>query len=125
MLRKRKHTKEFYNKMKEDGKEEEMKELLRNDTKKKRMNKKSKFVLNALSHYRFRQHLINKGSEYGCEVIIGTEDNTTKACTFCGSTDSIINGRIKTCNSCGKKLNRDNAGSRNILIKNVDKKHIK
>ena len=122
---KKKYTKKFYNKMIEDGKEEEMKKLLRENTKKKRMNKKSKFVLNTLSHYKFRQHLINKGYEYGCEIIIGTEENTTKTCTFCGSMNGEIEGRIKTCKDCGKKINRDNAGSRNILIKNVDKNYIK
>jgi len=122
---KKRYTKEYYNKMIKDGKEEEMRKLLRENTKKKRMNKKSKFVLNMLSHYKFRQHLINKGNEYGCEIIIGTEENTTRTCTFCGSMEGEIEGRIKTCKECGKKINRDNGGSRNILIKNVNKKNIK
>jgi putative transposase len=122
---KKKYTKNFYNKMKEEGKEEEMKKLLRENTKKKRMNKKSKFVLNTLSHYKFRKHLINKGYEYGCEIIIGTEENTTRTCTFCGSIKGEIEGRTKKCSDCGRKINRDNAGSRNILIKNVGKNYIK
>lgn len=122
---KKKYTKNYYNKMKEEGKEKEMKLLLRENTRKKRMNKKSKFVLNGLSHYKFRQHLINKGNEYGCEIIIGTEEYTTKTCTYCGSQEGEIKNRIKICKDCGKKINRDNAGARNILIKHIKKENIR
>jgi hypothetical protein len=36
-------------------------------TKQVRLSKNVKYVLNSLSHYKFRQHLLNKGKEYGCE----------------------------------------------------------
>lgn len=46
--------------------------------------KRAKFVLNMLGHYKFRQHLINKSNEYGCNVKIVTEEDTTQTCTKCG-----------------------------------------
>jgi len=103
-----------------------MRKELREVTKKRRMNKKSKAVLNMLSHYRFRQHLVNKGNEYGCEIETVTEEETTMTCTFCGTKGNYnIEGRMRECYSCGKKCNRDNVGARNILIKNVKEENIK
>lgn len=119
MLKKR-YTKKYFNKLKEEKGEEEMKKELRKVTKMKRMNGKSKAVLNQLSHYKFRQHLINKGNEYGCEIKVVTEEETTMTCTFCGTKGEYkIEGRIRECNKCGIKCNRDNVGARNILIKNI------
>ena len=42
-------------------------------TKKVNLSKKVKFVLNNLSHYKFKQHLLHKGKEYGCDIKILTE----------------------------------------------------
>ena len=53
------------------------KEELKKYTKKKKLNKNVKFVLNMLSHYKFRKHLINKANEYGCEVNVITEEDTS------------------------------------------------
>lgn len=52
--------------------------------KKNRLDERVKFVLMHLSHYKFRQQLINKSNEYGCEIIVVTEENTSKTCTKCG-----------------------------------------
>lgn len=55
-----------------------------------------------------------------------TEEETTKTCTKCGKMDNYeIKGRERECKNCGYKCNRDNVGSRNILIKNVKKEEIK
>ena len=100
------------------GKEEGKKELKKYNRFKK-LNKRVKFVLNSLSHYKFRQHLANKCSEYGCQMYIVTEENTTITCTKCGEISKKCNNRIKECKICNYKINRDINGSRNILLKNI------
>lgn len=86
---------------------------------KNRLNKRVKFVLLSQAHYKFKQHLISKGEEYGCEIIECEEHYTSMCCGKCFHTSKKYNGRIKTCDSCGYKVNRDINGARNILIKNA------
>lgn len=90
----------------------------RNLTKKFRLAKKVKFVLNQLSHYKFKQHLLHKCKEYGCKLKIVTEEYTSKCCSRCGFLSDIYFQRLKTCSNCNLKIDRDINGSRNILIKN-------
>lgn len=97
----------------------ELKKELKKETKTRRLNGRVKFVLNMLSHYKFKQHLINKGNEYGCEITEVTEENTSKACTKCGKKSDTYKKRQKECEHCKYKIDRDINGSRNILIKNV------
>jgi len=95
------------------------KEALRQYKKKKRLNKKDKFVLNMLSHYRFRQHLTHKASEYGCKIKVVTEEYTSQTCTNCGHKSTNYDYREKKCEKCNYKIDRDLNGSRNILLKNI------
>lgn len=95
------------------------KEELKKYKKQEELNKRVKFVLSMQSHYKFKQHLINKGNEYGCEVIEVTEEDTSKTCTKCGWRSKTYNNREKTCERCKYKINRDVNGARNILIKNI------
>ena len=95
------------------------KKALKNYSKINRLAKRVKFVLNSLSHYKFRQHLLNKAQEYGCEVTIVTEEYTSKTCTKCGKISDIYKEREKNC-KCGYKIDRDINGSRNILLKNLN-----
>lgn len=111
----KKKVKETFEKQ---GKEEGIVEL-KKYKKRKRMNKKVKYVLNKLSHYRFRQHLINKCNEYGCDLKVITEEFTSKTCTNCGKQSNKYVKREKECESCGYKIDRDINGSRNILVKNI------
>ena len=87
-------------------------------TKKVNLCKSVKFVLNSLSHYKFKQHLLNKGKEYGCDVKIVTEEYTSQCCSKCGFLSNKYVDRTKKCPYCNLKINRDINGSRNILIKN-------
>jgi transposase len=89
-------------------------------TRKSRLNKRVKFVLQMLSHYSFRQHLNNKCIEYGCHMEIVTEEFTSKTCTKCGKVENNFNNRTKKCSDCDYTINRDIGGARNILIKNLD-----
>jgi putative transposase len=97
---------------------EEQKREFKKYSKIKTMSKQSKFLLNSLSHYKFRQHLLNKAEEYGCSVKIVTEEFTSKCCSNCGILSDKYNYRLKICENCNLKIDRDLNGSRNILIKN-------
>jgi transposase len=98
---------------------EKMKSRLRSVTKKRRLNGRVKFVLNMLSHYKFRQHLINKGNEYGCQIIEVTEEYTSKTCTNCLQISDKYTNRVKECTNCRYKIDRDINGARNILLMNM------
>ena len=101
----------------ESGNHDKVKKLQRT----RRLSKRVKFVLNMLSHYRFRQHLQEKGKEYGCLVETVTEEFTSKTCTNCGKCSDKYKNRRKNCVDCGCKMDRDVNGARNILIKNFHK----
>ncbi len=75
----------------------ECKQKLNQYRKKRRLNKETKYTLNMLSHYKFRQHLQNKCKEYGCRLIIGTEEYTSQCCSVCGNISKIYINRIKEC----------------------------
>lgn len=109
---------------------EDQKKEFKKYTKIKTLSKQSKILLNSLSHYKFRQHLLNKAEEYGCTVKIVTEEFTSKCCSNCGILSDNYNYRLKICPNCDLKIDRDLNGSRNILIKNwkdnyrIMKKHV-
>ena len=100
----------------------EVKNKLKAYTRKGRLNKRVKYVLNTLSHYKFRQHLLNKCEEYGCELSVKTEEYTSKLCSKCGKISDKYNNREKECEHCEYKINRDINGARNILVKNMKDK---
>lgn len=95
---------------------EHKKEELKNYKKKNRLASNVKFVLNMLSHYKFRLHLSNKCREYGNELISIDESYTSKTCTHCGLHSNLYINRNKKC-SCKFEIDRDINGSRNILLK--------
>lgn len=83
-----------------------------------KLYKRIKFVLLNLSHYKFRQHLSHKCDEYGCQLEIVNEYNTSKCCTKCGFLSDNYIHRHKHCPKCKYDINRDVNGARNILLKN-------
>lgn len=85
---------------------------------KSRLNRRVKFVLNSLSHYRFRQHLQNKCLEKGCKMEVVDESYTSMTCGSCGKQSKTYSNRMKEC-SCGCKVDRDINGARNIYIKTI------
>ncbi len=121
MLRNKKYTKKYFNQLILEKGEEECKKEVKLVYKKRRLNKRVKFVLNSLSHYKFRQHLSHKCDEYGCKLHVVTEEYTSKTCTNCGEQSCKYNStRVKQC-VCGHKMDRDINGARNIFIKNIEK----
>lgn len=114
-----KKIKENMEKIKQESKStNEIKEKINEYRKRRKMNRKTAFVLNQLSHYRFKQHILNKSQEYGCQVIIVEEEYTSQACGNCGQLSKKYKDRIKECENCKHKIDRDINGARNILIKN-------
>ena len=121
MLKNKKYTKEYFNKLNVEKGEEECKKEIKKIYKQRKLNGRVKFVLNNLSHYKFKMHLLNKCKEYGSELIEVTEEYTSKTCTNCGTqSTNYSKERIKEC-VCGYKIDRDINGARNIMIKNIKK----
>jgi len=121
MISEKKYNKKYFNNLLIEKGLEECKKEIKSVTKKRRLNGRVKFVLSQLSHYRFKEHLKKKSIEYGSEVIIVTEEFTSKTCTNCGCQGTLYDKkRIKLC-KCGVKIDRDINGARNILIKNINK----
>lgn len=50
-----------------------------------------------------------------------TEEYTSKTCGKCGHMSDKYKNRVKECEKCNNKINRDLNGSRNILLKNIEK----
>jgi transposase len=97
----------------------EIKEKLKKFKKTKRMNAKNKFVLNQLSHYKFKEHLLYKSEAKCCNIFIVTEEYTSKCCGKCGiCSNDYSETRVKKCPNCNSEIDRDINGARNILIKN-------
>lgn len=87
----------------------------------KKLFKRTKFVLQSLSFYKFKERLTNKCNEMNCKLDIVTEEYTSQCCTNCGVlSNKYDKNRTKTCINCNYKIDRDINGSRNILIKNHD-----
>lgn len=107
------------NNINKDKKMKLLKELIKNK-KNNRLSRKVKFVLLSQSHYKFRQHLENKCSEYGCHLEIVTEEFTSVICSKCGICSKKYKNRIKDC-ICKGDMNRDINGAINILHKNRKK----
>ena len=94
-----------------------VKEKLKVYSKISRLNKRVKFVLQMESHYSFRQHLLMKCQEYGCEIKEVSEEYTSMCCTKCGVLSKTYTNRRKKCINCNYEIDRDTSGSRNILLK--------
>lgn len=120
MVKSKRSFKEYKKDFINQGKSyEEQKIKAKEFTKNCRLSKSVKYVLNNLSHYTFRQHLLNKSQEHGCECNVVTEEFTSQTCSFCGHISKEYTKRLKTCSWCHKSIDRDLNGAKNILIKNT------
>ena len=90
---------------------------------KRKISNKSVRKMMTLSHYRFKQFLINKVREYpGVKVLIVTEEFTSKTCGRCGvENNKLGSSKLFECEreGCNLKIDRDHNGARNILIKTL------
>ena len=85
----------------------------------RKISSKSVRMMMTLSHYKFKERLIYKASNYkNCNVYEVREDWTSKTCGGCGNIDYKLEGKkIYNCDKCGLKIDRDMNGARNILLK--------
>lgn len=73
-----------------------------------------------LKHFMFKQRLIHKANLSGCDVVVCSEEFTSKTCGKCGSLNNKLgSSEIFTCSKCNLVIDRDINGARNILIKNL------
>lgn len=71
------------------------------------------------SHYKFRELLKTKGEITGTNIIVGTEEYTSKTCGHCMFVNQKLQGERKVkCPNCGIKMHRDINAARNILMHN-------
>lgn len=86
------------------------------------LGKETNRYLQCLSHYTFRQRLIQKGKLNNCKIIVCLEPFTSKTCGNCGNIKwDLKNAEIYLCNKCGMKMDRDVNGARNILLRSLTK----
>jgi putative transposase len=86
---------------------------------KRRLRSKTARSMYTWSHYSFRQRLQHKASEFvGCQVVLVTEEYTSKTCGCCGERSESLGGsEVFRCSACGVEADRDANGARNILLK--------
>lgn len=85
----------------------------------RRIRSKTARAMCTWSHYRFRQHLLHKAREHPwCEVVVCTEEYTSKTCGRCGHINKGLGGsKVFRCPACHAELDRDINGARNILLR--------
>jgi putative transposase len=86
---------------------------------KRRIRSKTARMMLTWSHFRFRQFLLHKVREHPwCQVIICTEEYTSKTCGHCGHIHQKLGGsKVFCCPNCKSELDRDINGARNILLR--------
>ena len=77
--------------------------------------------LRTLSHYKFKCKLEEKCKSRQRNLIITTEEYTSKTCGSCGKINDVGLKRVFKCDDCGLKIDRDYNGARNILLKYISK----
>ena len=84
----------------------------------RKINKTTTRNMLGLSHFKFLQKLEFKCKEYQRNLIITSEEYTSKTCGKCGTLNQTLGGsKTFNCNKCNVTIDRDMNGARNILIK--------
>ena len=72
------------------------------------------------NHSKFLTILEHQAKKYNKNLVIVSEEFTSKTCGSCGNINyDLGNKDIYCCNSCKVKIDRDINGARNILLKNL------
>ncbi len=90
-----------------------------NSNKKRKISAKTTSSMLTLSHYKFKQRLVDKVNQYpNCKLYIVDEHYTSKTCGCCGNiNNTLIGEREWVCQRCDSHLDRDHNASRNILLR--------
>jgi len=91
--------------------------------------KATRVSLQPFGHFSFRHRLISKAqADPTCnkQVVITTEEYTTKQCPICGNVHHKIGGNEKyVCSKCGFLGDRDCVGSFNVRLRSLTKGEVK
>ena len=83
-----------------------------------KLHKKTKRNILGLQHFLFKTRLKNSlDLEPSSNLIIVSEEYTSKTCGSCGSLMNVGSSSIFKCSNCYLKIDRDINGARNILLK--------
>lgn len=85
-------------------------------TPKRVISKKTVRSMLDLSHCAFRTKLLYYATTKQVEVLLVSEEYTTKCCGSCGKLNNVGGSKVYEC-ACGYKLDRDFHGARNLCIK--------
>ena len=86
----------------------------------RKIGKRAARAMLVLSHFSFKQTLLNMSKAKGNKVIVCNEAYTSKTCGNCGFLHSKLGGsRVYKCVNCNIVIDRDYNGARNIYLKNT------
>lgn len=95
----------------------DLKHILDNTHKGKKCNQ---MMHNYWSFGKLLTKIKNKAEEHGIEVVMTTEEYTTRTCPICyDNSKENVKDRIFLCNYCGYINHRDIVGAKNILLKGM------
>ena len=83
------------------------------------LNHKTSRNMYNLGFYTFKEKLKNKCKGNNCELVICTEEFTTKTCSNCGNTYEIGSSKVYSCSKCKCVFDRDINAAKNIYLKNI------
>jgi IS605 OrfB family transposase len=83
------------------------------------LSKIVKRLMMQFSFHQFKERLTYKCNMYGKKLLIVDESYTSCTCTNCGHINQVKGKEQLECERCDLLIDRDVAGSRNILIKNL------
>ena len=107
-------------KIKKIENKQEAKKELKKLNKKIKLSSEVKFVLSMQSHYKFKGYLKAIAKRYRTNIYDVDESYTSQCCTQCGVLSKEYDkNRMKKCQCCGLKIDRDTNGSRNIYLKSI------
>jgi putative transposase len=86
---------------------------------KKTLNKNVKRMMLMYSFYSFKQKMKWKCDVLNKKLFIVDESYTSKTCTNCGTVTNLKGKEDLVCEKCFIAIDRDEQGSRNILLKNL------
>ena len=87
--------------------------------KKRNISRSTKRMLCMYSFHSFKEKLKYKCGIKNVKLVIVDESFTSKTCGFCGYLNDTRGAEYLKCVSCKKEMDRDESGSRNILLKNL------
>lgn len=84
----------------------------------KKLGKRLKQKASTMSFCRHVDIIESQAVKTGCKVIVPSEDYTSRTCSCCGYIDHFLGSkRVFDCKGCGRILDRDDNGAKNILLK--------